>query len=185
MNEHGLRWEHVVNIDETSVHLLPSRDRAWYFRGANEKAAFCTDKACITATLACFPLGGPIINQLIFTGKTPQVLPRGPHNEHQSVTHSENHWATQSSLLAFLQQIQDHIWRTQQTQHVHWLCVLDCAPQHVAAAFAAADREQLPFADLVYVQRKTTSFNQPLDISYTRSFKASLRNASSTSFARG
>ena len=55
--------------------------------------------------------------------------------------------------------------------------------QHVAADFAPAMRDQLPCCHLVYVQCNTTLFKQPLDISYMRSFKNTLKQVSAQYFA--
>ena len=63
------------------------------------------------------------------------------------------------------------------------VCVLDCAPQHVAADFVPAVRDQLPCCHMVHMQ-SSTSFNQPLAISYMRSFKTTLKHISAENFAR-
>ena len=61
------------------------------------------------------------------------------------------HWAMQASIFAFLRHEQEYVGAEER-----WVCVLACAPQHVAAEFVAAVRDQLPCCHLVYVQRNTT-----------------------------
>eukprot|EP00971_Amphidinium_carterae_P278290 5524393-Amphidinium_carterae.2 len=59
----------------------------------------------------------------------------------------------------------------------HFILVLDCAPQHVAVSWTVFVREELSWCHLIFVPRGTTSFAQPRDRAYMRSFKSSLREA--------
>ena len=60
----------------------------------------------------------------------------------------------------------------------HWVCILDCAPQHVAVHFVVAVWDQLPLCHLIYLQRHTT-----LDNGYMRSWNT-LKHISAQNFTR-
>ena len=59
---------------------------------------------------------------------------------------------------------------------IPWLLVLDCAPQHVAKEFRSIMRDTRSHTKLCYVQRNFTACTQPLDWTYMRAFKNSIRS---------
>eukprot|EP00971_Amphidinium_carterae_P050255 990258-Amphidinium_carterae.1 len=65
-----------------------------------------------------------------------------------------------------------------------WVLVLDCAPVHCSREFVDAVSTYFPMCHLVFVQAGTTSFNQPLDIAFMRSFKGQIQKAAGMNLAK-
>ena len=75
----GIPPTRILNLDETSLRLLPSSDFGWSVR--NERAKHLVDgKRQVTCTLAMTmePSSFGIHAELIYAGKTPRVQPMGP-----------------------------------------------------------------------------------------------------------
>eukprot|EP00971_Amphidinium_carterae_P331396 6464914-Amphidinium_carterae.1 len=86
-----------------------------------------------------------------------------------------NHWASASTLASLVDDLEKHMCeRDNSVTPPLWILLLDCALAHLSAETAATLRahEQL---HIVFIQRNSTGHNQPLDIAYFRSFKATLR----------
>eukprot|EP00971_Amphidinium_carterae_P306720 6095507-Amphidinium_carterae.1 len=63
-----------------------------------------------------------------------------------------------------------------------WVFFLDCAPVHLSAETTAMLRAREPL-HTVFFQRNSTG-NQPLDVAYFRSFKATLRRGVAEAWAQ-
>ena len=121
MREFDVPVDRVFNMDETAVRLFPSSDKGWAARG--EKRNFVGDsKTLITITLVVNPLGGPVLQQFIFEGKTDRVHPMGPLLPWPSITHSETHWCTHETLMELIGEIDRHV----PGDETHWILLMDC-----------------------------------------------------------
>ena len=89
-----------------------------------------------------------------------------------------NHWASQETLFSFLAHVQEELGAEQP-----WLCMLDCAPIHIAAEFRDNVSLLLPNCHLCFIDAGATSILQPLDIGYFRSFKNHMAAAWAEAFA--
>eukprot|EP00971_Amphidinium_carterae_P255100 5064293-Amphidinium_carterae.2 len=126
-------------------------------------------------TLAYSPSGKTIIGQIIFKGCTSRSLPFAPQVAKLSVVAWESHWASTSTLASLVDDLEKHMCeKDNSATPPPWILLLDCAPVHLSAETTAMLRahEQL---HIVLIQRNSTGYNQPLDIAYFRSFKATLR----------
>ena len=72
----GIVDARVINVDETSLRMIPVSATGWSVKGEKTKQVQAS-KSNITATLAVLMLQGPSFCQLIFGGKTSAVLPQG------------------------------------------------------------------------------------------------------------
>ena len=176
MRERQVEWDNVVNFDETA--LLPATDRGWALRVV--KTTFAGDaKTCITGQSG--PLGGSCAaavhdGRKIYAGPPSRTLLSQPGRHALSVALSCN----QETLMELLHQIDEAI----TGERAPWICVLDCARQHIAAPFLAEAKKELPWCRFCFVPANSTGWNQPLDIAYMRSYKAHLTSAASQMLAR-
>ena len=166
MKRHGLSWDRVVNIDETAVRLLPT-----VVLGSSGDL----EGSVTTVTVAWSPLVGPIPHQLIFEGKTAAIPPTGPLPEHQCRAFNAS---TRSNSIGprFLAAVAGiRLGRR----------ALGGRPRLYPATRCRfrCCRDQPPCC-LMYVQRNTTPFKQPLDIRYMRSIKNTFKHISAQNFAR-
>lgn len=100
--------EDVINADETGVQVMPEWKTTLAIRGAKDvSGAVKKSLAQITKVSAISATGVMLPYQLIFTGKTDQVLPVGVLNEPAGIhyTHSANHFATEQTTLQFVEKI--------------------------------------------------------------------------------
>ena len=92
--------DRVVNIDQTSVRILPTSTRGWKPKGSGSNSRWAVDtKRVVTAVLAVFMEREDIFPQLIYIGKTKAVLLTGPVPDIMTLTYTENHWSTTDSML--------------------------------------------------------------------------------------
>ena len=177
----GISQDHVWNLDETAVRMAPAGERGW--TKSAESAHVFASRAFVTVTLAANMRGG-MWTQIVYEGKTDRVRPHGPLLPRQLVSHSPTHRITQEALLDMIDAIDaDMHARAGDAEKTPWLLVLDCAPQHVAVEFRSIIRDTRPHIKLCYVQRYFTAYTQPLDRTYMRAFKSSIRNEVAKPFA--
>ena len=110
MNKHAVSADRVVNIDETSCHLLPVHQIGWGRRGVKQAQLQGNTKEATTFTVAFSMDRGPLdmLVQIVHAGKTDAVLPEQPWPEHTRHVTSENGWATTTRILQFA----DSLWTT-------------------------------------------------------------------------
>jgi len=180
MNEYSIPWTRVINLDQTSVRLLPTSDFSWSPCG--EKKALPADK--LTQTTVVLAVGtevGTLMTQIIFTGKTPRVLTCAPAPEDCEVTHTHNHWSSAETMQLLLKQIDAKL--NADTPQKPWLCLLDLCSVHTSVAFRKWVHEDAGWIKLVFIAAGTTGELQPLDRSFMRSFKEKLRAQTAMHFA--
>jgi hypothetical protein len=167
-------WARCWNLDETAVRLLPLGDRGWAKKGPRGKRThFLGDsRTQITVTIACGAAGG-LLHQVIVDGTTDRVVPVGPKFPGQEVVYTKNHWMSQDTLTNVVDQI-DCVLNPNGEQRP-WLCLLDCAPVHIAGEWRSFVSEQRPWIKLCYVSRGFMGSCQPLDVAYMKSFEAKIK----------
>ena len=111
-----------------------------------------------------------------------RVHPEGPFPPSQRITHTPNHWCTHETLLAMMDQI-DKVMNPGGEQ-TPWCCLLDCAPQHIAAKWRQQMAEERPWVILADVERTYTGDTQPFDLAYMKTFKGALQRRAGKHFAR-
>ena len=162
----GIPPARILNLDETSLRLLPSSDSGWSER--NEKAKQLVDgKRQVTCTLAMTmqPSSFGIHAQLIYAGKTPRVLPMGPMLANIYLDFSENNWQSCASLQGYVEHLDGLLNST--TLGLPWLLVLDAASTHVVTASG----------------RRCTPRRSALDVSLMKAFKRAVARHTNQHFA--
>lgn len=181
MKQHNIDPSRVYNLDETSLRLLPTHSYGWSVRG-QKAIQYGDQKSAITATIAMPMEPGPVFGQLIFQGKTTKVEPALEEEpERVLLDHSQSHWQTTDTLFRFVSWLDGRI--NAATPGQPWCLMLDCASVHTSCEYRAKMKDALPHVKQVYVPGKTTSFNQPLDISVMKGFKTAVSKQCSGHFA--
>eukprot|EP00971_Amphidinium_carterae_P126416 2504366-Amphidinium_carterae.2 len=76
-----------------------------------------------------------MLRQLIFQGLTTRVQLRDPGQEHPSTAQTENHWANQDTILAFIMEISTFM-EQRDGGNFDWVLLLDCALVHCSGELA-------------------------------------------------
>ena len=176
----GIADARVINVDETSLRMIPVSATGWSVKGEKTKQVQA-GKSNITATLAVPMLQGPSFCQLIFGGKTSAVLPQGSVEHDVHLNFTESHWQSTESMFSFVQ-FQEKVLNPTDEQRP-WILLLDCASVHTASAFRQQLHSQLPWVKSIYIPGGSTAYNQPLDRSMMKSFKSAIARKASRHFA--
>jgi hypothetical protein len=182
-HKHDISADRVVNIDQTSVRVLPTGFKGWKAKGTNPKWAV-DSKRQVTVTLACFMERPEIYGQIVFNGKTAAVHPAGNVPDELLFSHSENHWSSAETMHELVTFLDGKINAEEDDAERPWIMSLDVAPVHVGKEFRALLADNFAWVRTPYVKPKMTFCSQPLDLTYMRSFKCALANAASMDFAR-
>ena len=161
MEKHAVSAVRVVNIDETSCHLLLVRQTGWGRHGAKQAQLQGNTKEATTFTVAFSMDRGPLdmLVQIVHAGKTDTVLTEQPWLERTHHVTSENGWATTTTILQLAAALDDVMNPSKEGQSWILLCdissidshanrspsrgaVLNPATKHVE--FAALRRGRLP-----------------------------------------
>ena len=176
----GIADARVINVDETSLRMIPVSATGWSVKGEKTKQVQA-GKSNITATLAVPMLQGPSFCQLIFGGKTSAVLPHGSVEHDVHLNFTESHWQSTESMFSFVQFLEKVLNPTDEQRP--WILLLDCASVHTASAFRQQLHSQLPWVKSIYIPGGSTAYNQPLDRSMMKSFKSAIARKASRHFA--
>ena len=182
---HGIPAYRCYNHDETWVKLLPAPGRSWGFKAGSAEARQSAPQSdfpkgrslSATVTLAV-PAWAPDaperlqpVAQIITQGSTDRSTPPRPWPVRVECCATESHWASQDTMMQFLQQIQQQV-----GPGVPWICLWDTAPDHCARALVDRIAAELPTCKLCYLLPKTTAICQPCDMVMFRPFKAHMCN---------
>jgi hypothetical protein len=182
-HRYDISADRVVNIDQTSVRVLPTATKGWKAAGTNPRWAVDT-KRQLTVVLVCFMERDDVYAQMVFAGKTAGVLPAGAVPESMTLTYTENHWSSTKTMLELAAFVDGKINATADDAERPWVMGLDVAPVHVSKEFRKALSDEYPWVRTPYVKPRQTFSTQPLDLTYMRSFKGELARAASLDFAR-
>ena len=144
----GIADARVINVDETSLRMIPVSGTGWSVKGEKTKQVQA-GKSNITATLAVPMLQGPSFCQLIFGGKTSAVLPHGSVEHDVHLNFTESHWQSTESMFSFVQFLEKVLNPTDEQRP--WILLLDCASVHTASAFRQQLHSQLPWVKSIYI----------------------------------
>ena len=170
---------HTVNIDETSLRLLPLRRVGWLRAGEQARAVTGNEKEATTVTLAMTmsPEVFTFLAQVIHKGKTSAVLPPRPRREGVLHTISANSWQHTEGIIDFVAFIDERFnpeGAASPDAKVPWLLVWDLASIHTSEATRTTLKEKFPWVSLCYIPANSTGYNQPLDIAVFKAFKSSV-----------
>jgi len=98
--------ELVINWDHTAMKIVPSSNWTMEKKGTKRvEIAAVDDKRQITAVLACTLTGIFLPVQLIYERKTEKCHPSISFPSSWHITHTDNHWANESTTLEYLRLI--------------------------------------------------------------------------------
>lgn len=170
----------IFNWDQTGLHLVPASNWTMARKGSKRvEMKGIEDKRQITAVF-CGTLCGEFLPvQLIYTGKTDRCHPSYSFPLDWSITHSDNHWSNESTMLTyindiivpFVERVRDDL-GTDNSQAA--LAVFDhFKGQLTGNVMAALERNNI---QSVLIPATCTDRLQPLDISVNKSAKVFIRS---------
>lgn len=168
---------HVVNADQTRIHLIPTGgSRTYKKKGIRDVAVAGKDnKRQITAVVSSAANGGVLPLQLIFTGKTQRSIPAGKAAQEVvkfdkwDLTASGNHWSNLETtkrwvdkvLFPYLEKSCKDLGRDPATEKA--ILLLDCWKVHKGEEFMSWLAEVHANIKLLFVPAGCTSKAQPAD----------------------
>ena len=105
VNKHGVSDKRIVNLDQTSIRVMPLRSRGWATSGGDRVKFLQDAKRQVTLCVACPMLAGQIIGQIVFTGKTKKAIPAVDMPANITCTASESHWSNTETMMEMFQAI--------------------------------------------------------------------------------
>ena len=181
VNKHGVSDKRIVNLDQTSIRVMPLRSRGWATSGGDRVKFLQDAKRQVTLCVACPMLAGQIIGQIVFTGKTKKAIPAVDMPANITCTASESHWSNTETMMEMFQAIAASV---DSGPDAPIVVVLDCAPIHTSKEFRRRVREEMEWIKLVYVAPTHTATVQPLDVAYNFPLKASLTRVATAHFSK-
>ena len=180
---------HTVNIDETSLRLLPVRRVGWLRTGEQTRAITGNEKEATTVTLAMTmsPEVFTFLAQVIHKGKTSAVLPPRPWREGVLHSISANNWQHTEGIIDFIAFIDERFnpeGAASPDAKVPWLLVWDLASIHTSEATRTTLKEKFPWVSLCYIPANSTGYNQPLDVAVFKAFKSSVSWQATSTLAK-
>ena len=170
----------ILNWDQTGLHLVPASNWTMASKGSKRvEMKGIEDKRQITAVF-CGTLCGEFLPiQLIYTGKTDRCHPSYSFPLDWSITHSDNHWSNESTVLTyindivvpFVERVHDDL-GTDDSQAA--LALFDhFKGQLTGNVMAALEKNNI---QSVLIPATCTDRLQPLDISVNKSAKVFVRS---------
>ena len=181
VNEHGVSDKRIVNLDQTSIRVMPLRSSGWATSGGDRVKFLQDAKRQVTLCVACPMLAGQIIGQIVFTRKTKKAIPAVDMPANIACTASESHWSNTETMMEMFQAIAASV---DSGPDAPIVVVLDCAPIHMSKEFRRRVREEMEWIKLVYVAPTHTATAQPLDVAYNFPLKASLTRVPTAHFSK-
>ena len=172
--------ELIFNWDQTGLNLVPAANWTMDHKGSKRiEIKGLNDKRQITPVFCGMLIGEFMPIQLIYGGKTDRCHPRYPFPPEWHITHSENHWSNEQTMLNYIDKIiVPFVERVRE----------DLGLDKQQAALAILDHFQGQLTDSitqvlenhniqsVLVPACCTDRLQPLDISVNKSAKSFLRS---------
>ena len=179
----------TVNVDETSVRLLPFRREGWLRTGEQASAITGNEKEATTVTFAMTmsPEVFTFLAQVIHKGMTSAVFPPRPWREgvlHSISANSRQHTEGTIDFIAFIDERFNPEGAASPDAKVPWLLVWDLASIHTSEATRTTLMEKFPWVSLRYTLGNSIGYNQPLDVAVFRTFKCIVSWQATTAMAK-
>ena len=111
--------ELIINWDQTGLNLLPSSNWTMAQKGQKRiRIRGLNDKRMITRVFCASLIGEFLPPQLIYGGKTERCHPAVPFPPDWDVTHNIKHWSNQGTMLRYIDNIIDVLYRV--NKNTHW-----------------------------------------------------------------
>ena len=96
----------ILNWDQTGIHLVPTSNWMMAKKGSKRvEMKGYEDKQQITGVFCGMLCGEFLPIQLIYKGKTNKCHPSYSFPKDWSITHSDNHWSKESTMLTYIRDI--------------------------------------------------------------------------------
>lgn len=181
MKTNDIPLDLLINWDQTGSKLVPVSCWTMAEEGCKQVPVVGKDdKREITVVLAITSSGILLPPQLIYQGKTMGCHPKITFPSKWHVTHSDNHWSTERTMLEYIDSI--IIPYVSDTRRK-----LDLAPDHPALAlfdvFAAhrcdtvLEKLKSNHIHQIFVPASCTGELQPLDVGFNKDFKDLMKSS--------
>ena len=168
VDEWGPDWTRTYNFDGTCLSLSPTDSHGWWWKGKNQKPQFQKPtKQAVTVTLITSAVRAQVAAQCIFHGTTEHVVP--DLTTDVSMTCSHNDWASTDTLRQLFSKMDAMV-----NAHTGFCCA-GTWPVHISAETKQMLQEEFGHIRIIMIPPQTTSFLQPCDVVFMRSFKSTIR----------
>ena len=177
----------IVNWDQTGVKLVPVSSWTMEKEGTKQVAVVGKDdKREITALLAARASGNLLPPQLIYQGNTTSCHPKVTFPGKWNVTHSDNHWSNEKTMLEYLDcVIIPYVVETRNAldlpEDQPALCIFDVFAAHRCSTVLG--KLQSNNIHQVFIPAGCTGELQPLDVGVNDRFKNLMKNSFSRWYA--
>ena len=168
----------VVNCDQTGSKMVLVNPWSLAAEGSKQVAVVgLDDKREITVLLSVSLDGQLLPPQVIYAGKTPRCHPSVVVPPGWYITHSQNHWSTEETMIEFIEKVFSPYMATER-QHMQLpgdtfgLCLWDVFAVHRCQSVLKKLGEHVK---VVFIPAGCTGMLQPLDISINDPFKRHLK----------
>lgn len=169
----------VINLDQTGIHYVPAGSWTMEKEGANRvEIVAADDKRQITAVLAGTLSGDFLPPQLVYKGTTHRCLPTVVFPDSWDITHTENHWSNEKSMVQYMEKILfPYIKKTRSEMKLQddqrALLIFDHFKGQVTEKMFKLLEEN--HVNVAVVPANCTDRLQPMDVSVNKPVKAFLR----------
>ena len=170
----------IFNWDQTGLNLVPVS--SWRMTSKGSKCVEIqglTDKRQITGVLCGTLLGEFLPPQLIYGGKTDRCLPTFKFPEDWLISHTQNHWSNESTMICYIEEVIVPFLEKKREQinvdeDQSALAIFDCFKgQLTAKVYKCLEDNNI---QSVLIPPNCTDRLQPLDISVNKAAKDFLRS---------
>ena len=169
----------VINLDQTGIHYMPAGSWTMEKEGAKRvEVTAADDKRQITAVFAGSLSGDFLPPQLIYKGTTHCCLPTVVFPDSWDITHSENHWSNEKTMIQYMEKILlPYIKKTRSDMKLQEdqcaLLIFDQFKGQVTEKMFKLLEEN--HVNIALVPANCTDRLQPLDVSVNKPVKSFLR----------
>ncbi len=178
--------ELILNWDQTGLNLIPAPAWTMEKRGTKRvKIKGVDDKRQITGVFCANLFGEFLPMQLIYGGKTSRCHPPFEFPADWDITHSSNHWANETTMLAYIKKVivpfVEKVRSDIDNENQPALVLFDHFNGQLTENITKILEENNIHS--VLVPANCTDKLQPLDLTVNRSAKAFLKNKFETWYA--
>eukprot|EP00117_Sycon_ciliatum_P041057 scpid90355/ scgid30092/ Pogo transposable element with KRAB domain len=170
----------VVNCDQTGAKMVPVNKWTMAEQGSRQvDIVGLDDKREMTALLGVSAAGQVLPPQLIYAGKTTRCHPSGNVPPGWNVTHSDNHWSNEVTMLEFIDRVLVPFFASERERldladTQCGLLIWDVFAAHRCAA--VLKRLSDNNIKVLFIPAGCTGMLQPLDLTVNEPFKRHLKN---------
>lgn len=186
---HRVHPRMIVNIDESAIRLVPTRQHSWVFEGVNPTSdilkMFPLRRVYTTLTAACSQAGKMLPLMINWKGTERLVLSGIDETKLIQCVQADTHWNTTTSFVMYIKSVVipyfEREWAAIPDEEKYgytpfFMLVIDCAPIHISLKTRTELQVLLAGRGAcVYLPAGCTDRTQPLDVGVFGAFKARAR----------